>query len=216
MRVIRVAARVLHFSIFPDSRGAEPLSHGRAPAFILCRAARNVITAANEMQRAVTLFQEASTESRAVIEKHRGIFPAKPRSRCLLHFFASFSFSLSTPFRSPLFLLFFFCFSTCRLAFVLRPVIASPLCPAIKGFTRTNRPCSHSRIRPKLNFFLCLLLLPLRGRGPWGGMKSNVLCLWFSFSLSVALSIFGWKVDRIPEEIEWKSRRARRCNSEVT
>jgi len=101
-----------------------------------------------------------------VIEKDRGIFPAKSplsRSACctpsadqlssppllrFLLFFPPFFFLLAVPLLpSP------FPFQHAALPLFCDRLSSPPLCPAVEGFTRTNRSCSPPRIRLKLNFF---------------------------------------------------------------
>lgn len=162
------------------------------------------------MQRApVTSFQEASTESCVVIEKHREFFPRKVRTRA-----ACCTSLANQPFfflRRPLFFFpYFFTFQCAPLLLFSNRLPSRHCAPAIKGFTRTNRPCSPRGSSWNSIFFSTLAGRRRRRRASsWIG----AVCALF---LSSSLLTFEWKVDRIPEEIEWKSRRARRCNSEAT
>jgi len=85
---------------------------------------------------------------------------------------------------------------------------------AYKSFLLASTPADQAETQ----FFSPLPSSPAREEGEAEGERivgwmGTVCC---ALSLSLSLSVLGWKVDRIPEEIEWKSRRARRCNSEVT
>jgi len=121
--------------------------------FILRCAARNVITAEWNAARAGNVISRSEYgKLRRHWETTRIFFRESPRSRRLLHFFGESAF----PFSSPL--LFFRLFFS---LFNVLPCFCSRTgyrhcAPAIKGFTRTNRPCSPRGSSWNSIFFLYL------------------------------------------------------------
>lgn len=109
--------------------------------FILCCAARNVITAEWNAARAGNVISRSEYgKLRRHWETSRIFFRESPCSRRLLHFFGESAFPFSFPVFFSLF--YFFTFQCAPLLLFSDRLPSCHCTPAIKGFTRTNRPCS--------------------------------------------------------------------------
>lgn len=138
------------------------------------------------MQRPpVTSFQEASTESRVVIEKHRGIFPEfqnRTRAACCLLWQIGFFFLFY------IFLKFFFFFNVLP-CFCSRTGYHPAIVPRHKRVYAYKSCLFIPRIELKLNFFL----YPVKEKVKEGKIAGGGILLSLSLSFSLRRKSIGYR-----------------------
>lgn len=145
------------------------------------------------MQRPpVTSFQEASTESRVVIEKHRGIFPefqSRTRAACCTSL-ANRLFLFFLHFFLLIFFLIFFLLFNVLPCFCSRTGYHPAIVPRHKRVYAYKSCLFIPRIELKLNFFL----YPAREKVREGGSQVGAFCSHFiSLSLSLCRKSIGYR-----------------------